>query len=101
MLRPAPLTAQTMSRAASIESLTNASTAGDFRLVAKILSKDATLVNELNNEGCTPLIAACLGGNEAIVSILLKKGASLHNVDGRCPCITPRTAVSTRSCRFF
>ena len=50
---------------------------GDLRLVKKLLRRDPSLLNKHGEDGkWTPLLSACFYGQQAIVKLLLDKGAT-------------------------
>ena len=55
---------------------------GDLRIVKKLLRRDPSLLNKHSEDGeWTPLISACLHGQQAIVKLLLDKGATVDLTD--------------------
>lgn len=58
-----------------------ASTAGDKEKVKKILEEDISLIDKKNTSGRTALMYAAMYGQKAMVTWLLKKGATLEERD--------------------
>lgn len=65
------------------EDLISAAGQGNLERVREILAADASLVNVRDIEGATPLHYAAIHGNQAIVRLLVERGADINCADGR------------------
>ena len=55
---------------------------GDLRRVRALLDSEPALVHNINRAGGHPLHRAVVGGADAVVALLLERGADLHAVHG-------------------
>ncbi len=55
---------------------------GHLAGVKTLLAEDPGLINDLNEQGSTPLHSACFGGHLDVVKLLLEKGADVQAVNG-------------------
>ncbi len=66
-----------------------------------LINGGAAVINDYDDKGCTPLLAACLKDRSNIVELLLKNGADPNTVTPQCPSILFQALADGKKTKIF